>query len=188
MKKLIVFLFMLIAVNVNAQHLKFMGFPIDGNINNFQAKLGTKGIVPDQLYNKQSSVGNRAFTGVFCGYKAQIYTYYNTKTKVVYRSKACIESDDINYIKRIYNEIKDMLNEKYLYRCDRNGTHGGYDSYSLLILHEDEDDCDWSISYGSIDLYISTYSDSYPTKYTLHIDYTDRINSDKNTSSNSDDL
>ena len=44
MKKILMILFaMLMTVNVYSQHMKFMGVPIDGNINSFAAKMAAKG-------------------------------------------------------------------------------------------------------------------------------------------------
>lgn len=188
MKKILTVLLLMIAVCVQAQHLKFMNIPLDGTIDNFQAKLATKGITPDRALNAKSPVGLRSFKGTFCGYKAEFHAYYNTKTKVVYRCKACISDSNESYITRIYDEIKELLSDKYDYSCDKEGKQDGYDSYSMLIMNDGDEYCDWDTSLGIIDLYISEYEYLLDKEYTLHIDYTDRRNHEKNQDVKSTDL
>jgi len=94
MKKFVaIFLFML-SVCANAQHMKFLGIPLDGTINSFHEKLVAKGYKPDTQYNAQCAPGGRLFLGTFFGKEAAIHTYYNPKTKIIYRAKACIEDND----------------------------------------------------------------------------------------------
>lgn len=187
MKKILTTILLILAVCVNAQHLKFMGIPLDGSIDNFQAKLTAKGITPQKEYNATSAVGSRAFKGIFCGYEASFHTYYNVRTKVVYRSKACITSNDKDVILRRYREIKDMLDEKYI-SCYQDGEQEGFDSYSLLIMKEGYFECKPENSTGTIDLYISVFDGFDGPSYILHIDYTDRVNDEKNQVSKSNDL
>lgn len=91
----------MVAVCAQAQHMKFMGIPLDGTIDSFQAKLAAKGIKPDKQYNATTPVGSRFFEGIFCGYQAEFYAYYNAKTKNVYRCKACICNTSLNYVNRV---------------------------------------------------------------------------------------
>ena len=39
-----------------------------------------------------------------------------------------------------------------------------------------------------MDLYISKFTDTYPIRYTLHVDYIDQINNDKNDNDKQNDL
>ena len=72
--------FFLVVATAYAQkepHLKFMGIPLDGTINQFQSKLTAKGIRVDVALNKNIGVGARAFKGTFSGKDAQVFVYYD---------------------------------------------------------------------------------------------------------------
>lgn len=168
-------------------HLKFMGIPLNGSINEFSAKLAAKGI-KISTDSKIFPVGTRSFDGVFMGKKANIYVYYTPSTKIVYRAKACIEYENEDIIKSLYNETKSLLSDKY-YGFEDSGTHNGYEAWELFVSrYPDDKEMVWFRCYGNINLYISKYTDTYPTTYTLHIDYTDQINDDKNDNAKQDDL
>lgn len=167
--------------------LKFMGIPLNGSINEFSAKLAAKGI-KISTDSKIFPVGTRSFDGVFMGKKANIYVYYTPSTKIVYRAKACIEYENEDIIKSLYNETKSLLSDKY-YGFEDSGTHNGYEAWELFVSrYPDDKEMVWFRCYGNISLYISKYTDTYPTTYTLHIDYTDQINDDKNDNAKQDDL
>lgn len=78
-------------------HIKFMGIPITGTIAQFQAKLVAKGCTYNKVASASISNGTRAFKGTFVGNKVDIYVYYDTNTKIVYRTKAVVSgvSEDI---------------------------------------------------------------------------------------------
>lgn len=188
-RKSLSILFALFAIMVSAQsgHLKFMGIPINGTINEFQNKLLAKGFRVD-TFSKSIPLGTRMFNGMFMGKKADIYVYYIPVTKTVYRAKACIEKEDEKQIKSLYDETQSMLEDKYI-GFSKSDTQDGFDSWGLLVSRYPEDEnAIWHRSYGVINLYISKYTESYPITYTLHIDYIDQINSDKNTNTMQDDL
>lgn len=175
---LLVSLFITIAIHAQAKHLKFMGIPLNGTITQFQAKLATKGIAPNNRINQQIPVGGRIFNGTFSGEKASIFVYYNTKSKIVYRAKAVIDYSDSEMVKDKLEYYKELLTRKYTNRADENFEKDGYPAYTLYI-GDDEGDF-----LGTISLYISTYD----YEYCLHIDYEDDINTGLNTSENMDDL
>lgn len=164
---LFVMLVLTLGVMAQTQHMKFMGIPLNGSISAFHQKLVAKGCKPDVEYNKTSPVGRRAFDGIFFGEKAEIYVYYNTETKVVYRAKACIDRDSEDMIIRIYNEVKSALEEKYPDAYMSEVEHNGYDSVGFYT------------DQGWIDLYV-TKDVVYADKYYLHIDYYDVVNFKKN--------
>ena len=83
MRKILSLVFLLTVFFVNAQHMQFMGIPIDGTINSFQTKLQSKGFKISPL-NKYARVGMRVFEGVFAGEKSVINVYYSSKTKTVH--------------------------------------------------------------------------------------------------------
>lgn len=175
--------FCLLSLSAQTQHLKFMGIPLDGTINNFQAKLAQKGFTPDVATNRVIKEPVRSFqNGTFAGEDACIYVYYNAKTKIVYRAKAVIECNDKSHVKRLFSKFRDSIGDKYTLRSAFvTGEQDGYANGSYLIYNTSD------ILVGRIDLYISD-SNIYPYDPILHIDYTDKINDLKNDSSNSDDL
>ena len=116
MKRILSFFVMLVltlGVMAQTQHMKFMGIPLDGTISAFHQKLVAKGCKHDVEVSNALGAGSRVFIGTFFGEKADIHVYYNAKTKVVYRAKACIERSSEDDIFRKYNEVKSALEEKY---------------------------------------------------------------------------
>ena len=179
MKRILSFFVMLVltlGVMAQTQHMKFMGIPLNGTISAFHQKLVAKGCKPEVEYNKTAPVGSRHFIGTFFGEKALIIVYYNAKTKVVYRAKACIDRSSEDDIIRKYNEVKSALEEKYpdAYMCEVENY--GYDSMQFYTAE------------GEIDLYVSKYYGYSETPYSLHIDYYDDVNYKKNEKSNMNDL
>ncbi len=163
------------------EHLKFMGIPLNGTINQFQAKLATKGITVDYATNKDISVGCRAFKGTFSGKSALIYVYYNEKNKIVYRAKAVIQSLEKDINDNVYNYFVQLLTQKYSDAESIKGTNEYLESRCFL-LHNDENEIYKYL--GRIDVYRTSYSFFYYT----HVDYTDTYNDVKNDSRNMDDL
>jgi hypothetical protein len=175
-------LMLLICAIASAQHMKFMGIPLDGTITTFTAKLQAKGakISP---YNSKIGAGCRWFVGSFFGEDANIFVYFDTKSKVVYRAKAVIESEDFSQLKRIYNDISESIDSKYDATCtvDR---HNNYESTSYSV------DLKTSADFyeGIIDLYFDDNGSTYSKKYVLHIDYYDWANRRKYIRSINDDI
>ena len=56
-----------------------------------------KGCTYNKVASASISNGTRAFKGTFVGNKVDIYVYYDTNTKIVYRTKAVVTgvSEDI---------------------------------------------------------------------------------------------
>lgn len=179
MKRILSFFVMLVltlGVMAQTQHMKFMGIPLNGTISAFHQKLVAKGCKHDVEVSNAVGAGGRAFDGTFFGEKANIYVYYNAKTKVVYRAKACIDRSSEDDIIRKYNEVKSALEEKYPNAYMDKREDFGYES---LSFYTDQ---------GAIGLYVIKYDDVYPTEYTLHIDYYDEVNGKKNENSKMNDL
>lgn len=179
MKRFLSFFVMLVltlGVMAQTQHMKFMGIPLNGTISAFHQKLVAKGCKPNVEYNKTSPVGCRVFIGTFFGEKAEVYVYYNAKTKVVYRAKACILRSSEDDIIREYNEVKSALEEKYPDAYMVKDEYNGYESMHFCTAQ------------GEIDLYVSKYDGYSENPYSLHIDYIDEVNDKKNENSKMNDL
>ena len=173
---LFVALVLTLGVMAQTQHMKFMGIPLNGTISAFHQKLVAKGCKPNVEYNKTSPVGGRTFIGTFFGEKANIYVYYNAKTKVVYRAKALILRSSEDMIIQKYDEVKSALEEKYPNAYMSKDEHYGYES---MHFYTDQ---------GRIDLYVSKYDGYSENPYSLHIDYIDDVNFKKNENSKMNDL
>ena len=162
--------------NAQKEHLRFMGIPITGTITTFQSKLSGKGIKLDSRTSANAPVGIRAFTGDFAGYKANIYVYYDKTSKNVYRAKACIDSNDNEIFERRYNDLKRMVEAKYSGFYEDVDEQDGHESITVRT------------NLGIISIYTSKYYNSYPTTYTIHVDYEDRANSNKHLNNKMDDI
>lgn len=137
MKKLIMlWLFAIISIVGLAQnttkHLNYMGIPINGTITQFQAKLIAKGCVHDKLTSNSLGVGCRAFKGHFIDNKVSIFVYYDESTKIVYRVKTLIANISESIVDQKYNQIKNMLLQKYGMTYSHYGEQTGKDHFLYL--------------------------------------------------------
>lgn len=165
------------------QHLKFMGIPLTGSIDNFQRKLAAKGIQPDREFNRIMPFGSRCFKGRFTGKSCTIHTYY-TDNKTVYRAKAVYSNDNEGLADQFYEEIKELLQTKYPNGLVKNSTYEGYDAFDVMVLAADGETV-----LGFINLYKTRYGMSViDYEYAIHVDYTDYINSNAKENEKMDDL
>lgn len=186
MKKIIsVIIVCLVSLSTYAQveHMKFMGIPLDGNISAFQQKLKSKGVEYNSNLSSRSPAGVRAFKGVFSGEEANIYVYYNAKTKTVYRAKAVLTIVNESIADNKFDKFASMLKEKYLTGVVTDGEQEGKPAISIKVLDQNFDKC-----VGFIGLYMSKDETFYTGQMFLHIDYEDAYNSIKDINKNMDDL
>ena len=156
-----------------SEHVKFMGIPLNGTIQQFHQKLVAKGCRHDARASSYLPNGTRAFDGSFAGKKADIYVYYDETTKIVYRAKAVIACNGENIRDTEFNDIKDLLDTKYGALNSYKDTQEGYDSYLYLIFSERSDD-----AIGSVGIYVSEREYGFH-EYSLHVDYYDNSNLQK---------
>ncbi len=186
MKKLLLLVIVcIVSLTIQAQteHLKFMGIPLTGNIITFQNKLKAKGIKYDAVISKQLKDGGRAFKGTFVGEKANVYVYYNTKTKNVYRAKAVITCSSRTHGDNKYQEFEAMLKKKYSDHVASYNEQDGHPAMSILIT-----DSKMEYTLGFVNLYMTNPPYSFMDEVCLHIDYEDMTNIKNNTNKNMDDL
>lgn len=195
-----------LAIQAQSEHLKFMGIPLDGKINDFQSQLLKKGCTLDELFMKYGKPkGNRVYEGSFAGNNARIVVFFNEKTKKVYRAKAIISAYSDEQVKQKYFEMKSMLMDKYdvQYRLRQKygeslgdsltgnfrwyfeDTEDKYESTSFMVI-----DVEHFERIGEIDLFVREreLSNSYRTEYNLHVDYIDRENNIADQDDRMDDL
>lgn len=109
---IIITLFVALVAQGQNEHFKFMGIPIDGKISSFDKELQKKGFKLDDIMGK-SLEDAYIYNGIFAGENAQIYVNYDVKSKIVYQAVVIIKRSTKESVTRLYQDIRDMLEEKY---------------------------------------------------------------------------
>lgn len=190
MKKILLALscliFAIVSFAQNNTHIKFMGIPLTGTITQFQSKLVAKGCAYNKAVSSSISNGTRAFSGTFVGNKVDIYVFYDTKTKIVYRAKALVCGISESIAEQEYLKMKNLLSQKYGSDSGHMlvGTQGGKEAVTFISI------TDKGENNGTIDLYIvqDDMLINYPYNYNLHIDYNDRLNTYKHQNRQLDEI
>lgn len=125
MKKIISVFFALCLCMVASaqQHLKFMGIPLDGTVDNFALKLKAKGVTYDAAKSKTAGPGNRVFNGTFVGEDAEIVVFYNNKSKIVYGAAVELQYSTVETAHTPFVNLTEQLQQKYhnaKYRANRD--------------------------------------------------------------------
>ena len=142
------------------EHLKFLGFPIDGSVNEYASKLKSKGfyVSPD---NKYASMGLRVMEGPFLGNIEQFGLHYDSDTKRMWSVTfvhSFFKEDDA---KEMYDELEALLREKH------------YDAtYKTPLAGSFVSSCSFQSKKGIITLVVIEQDYDYQVK----MSYTDRIN------------
>ena len=178
----ILFLMLSVCSFAQNEHIKFMGIPLNGTIQQFHQKLVGRGCKHDVKLSGMMAKGTRAFNGSFAGNKATIFVYYDENTNIVYRAKAVIDCSGEGIRDSQFNDIKNLLDTKYGTLLSEKGTHEDYDAYSYIIFSDNTDKL-----IGHVDLYISKQEFGFH-KYSLHVDYFDIVNSEKHDQKRLDDI
>lgn len=170
----------LIAAALQAQngHLKFMGIPLNGTINQFQQKLIAKGVKPYADFNELAQDEPvRYFSGNFAGNKALIKIKYNNKTKIVWGAMVLIEYTDSKYADSQLDYYKKKLLSKYPYSKEENVLKNGIPTIMISVVDPKD-------FLGFIYLYTVKGS----TKVNLILNYKDYSNTEANEKENLKDL
>lgn len=180
----IIFLVLSCPQEVGAQHLKFMGIPLNMSIDAFQKRLAANGIRYDRAQSARSPYGVRCFEGRFTGKECTIFVYYG-KDRTVYRAKAVYGNENQKWTEQYYDEAKAMLAAKYEYDNQEEGTFEGKPSFTVYVT-----DATGEKPLGQIDLYQTKFeSDEYDfVNYSVHVDYRDFTNGNKHDEENMNDL
>lgn len=213
MKKILLFIFtifVVLPVNAQEDHFKFMGIPIDGKISVFNREIQKKGFSLDHSVGKEFD-GYYIYNGVFAGEKANLMIGYNDKTKTVYVATVLIKRYSKDQALSLYKEMTSMVEEKYskdegvryfedLNRRWENDSvfqsmehfewksvfdKDGYEETDFIIP-----DLNSKSILGVISLFVSeTFSNiSYTTEFNLYIRYTDWKNDDLYRANKREDL
>ncbi len=111
-KYCLLLLFTLLSIVSYAQHMTFMGIPINGNIDTFTAKLKGKGLKISKM-NSSIGAGLRAFCGKYYGgYREPILVAYSPKSKTVFSVMVVFDGEFY------YEDLKGNLSKKYIISSD----------------------------------------------------------------------
>ncbi|MBQ8223084.1 MAG: hypothetical protein IJZ87_07070 [Bacteroidales bacterium] len=117
MKKLVLILFVLFSVGLNAQtesHLEFKGIPITGNLSNMVSKLKTQNY---ELIETRSD--GAQLKGQFANERCDIVVFTTPKSRTVYQVTVMFEENDMwHSLKSDYNNLKEQLSRKYNVKPD----------------------------------------------------------------------
>ena len=115
MKKIIsVFFALCLCMAASAQqHMKFMGIPLDGTIDDFSMKLRSKGVTYDAAESKAAGKGIRKFCGTFMGEMATFTVFYNYKSKIVFSAVAELYYPTVESAHTPFVNLNDQLQQKY---------------------------------------------------------------------------
>lgn len=140
MKKIIlVFFALFLCMAASAQqHLKFMGIPLDGTIDNFALKLKDKGVTYDAAESKSADAGARIFHGKFMGEKARFVVFYNYKSKIVFSAAVELNYPTVESAHTPFVNLNDHLQQKYHdATCkEYTGPDGDVDGLAMDIFDE----------------------------------------------------
>lgn len=142
------------------EHLKFLGLPIDGTVNEYASKLISKGfyVSPD---NKYAGKGLRVMEGPFLGNTEQFGLHYDVDTKRMWSVtfiRSFVKETDA---KDLYNKLESLLHEKHNEAKYESPLEGSFVS-----------SCSFQNNKGIITLIIIERDYDYQVK----MSYTDRIN------------
>lgn len=179
---LIIVSLLIVTLSVNAQHLNFLGIPLNTNIANFSAKLKSKGYIISPK-NKIAGTGLRIMKGRFFDQNAELWINYIPSTKIVYSVRVVFWYESREVCSTFMEEIEKVICDKYIYTADEGKTKGGDDIDIFYIFEEKGEEY---IYIGDIYIGISNASSYYG--YELNLTYEDRINRNKNERSKSDDI
>ena len=144
MKKIIsVFFAICLCMAASAQqHMKFMGIPLDGTIDNFSMKLKAKGVTYDAAESKAAGKGIRKFCGTFMGEKATFTVFYNYKSKIVFSAAVELNYPTVESAHTPFVNLNDQLRQKYPdATCKENtGPDGKADGLAFDIFDETSDE------------------------------------------------
>lgn len=187
MKKIISILFALcLCMAASAQqHMKFMGIPLDGTIDNFALKLKAKGISYDAVKSKAMGPGGKFYNGTFMGEKATFMVFFNAKSRVVFGVSVEMSYTSVELAHVPFVNISEQLLKKYpkaIYEANKD-SNGDTNGVTFHIPNEAETE--------RIGVIIQTLnkSQSYlKDDCTISLMYTDIENFQKSESINNEDL
>lgn len=185
MKKIISVFFVLCLCMVASaqQHMKFMGIPLDGTIDNFALKLKAKGVTYDAAKSKAAGPGFRVFNGMFMSQNATIKVAYNPKSRMVFTAFVELQCPTEKSAHISFLDLTESLKQKYPNAtCEEHlDPDGDFFGMAFNIPDETGDN-----SIGSILQSLNTSSSGYGIS--IFLMYTDMDNFQKSEARFNEDL
>ena len=162
MKRLIILIisFLCFTQAFSEEHLKFLGYPIDGTVNEYASKLMSKGFYISSD-NKYARKGLRVMEGPFLGNTESFGLHYDIDTKIMYSVVFCHSFFKEEDAKELYDKLESLLHEKH-----------NEATYESPLVGSFVSSCSFQSNQGVITLIIIERDDDYQVK----MSYTDRIN------------
>ena len=187
MKKIISILFALcVCLLISAQeHMKFMGIPLDGTIENFALKLKAKGVTYDAARSKAMSPGCKLYNGTFMGEKATFMVFFNAKSRIVFGVAVELSYSSVELARVPFTNIAGQLVKKYpkaVYGANKD-SNGDTNGLTFSIPNEADTE--------KIGVIIQTLNNSQSPlndDCTIRMTYTDVGNFKKSEALNNEDL
>lgn len=177
MKRFLTILLITITLCANAQHLKFMGIPLNVTIDDFEARIINKGMCSDSIMNILGKEGDfRVYNGLFCGHDVSIRANYLHDNKLVCFTTVELKSKNLVYIEQVFNEFKVMLKEKYPNSSISYDTYNGFNACVLSVFSIPTNKKKSRIKIGDISMFMDKYQWGDETYYFLKLNYIDNIN------------
>lgn len=187
MKKIISILFVLcLCMAASAQqHMKFMGIPLDGTIDNFAMKLKAKGVTYDAAKSKAMGPGEKVYNGAFMGEKATFMVFFNTKSRVVWGVFVEMSYSSVELAHVPFVNISEQLLKKYpkaIYEANKD-SNGDTNGVTFHIPNEAETE-----RIGVIIQTLNRSQSDFKDDCTISLTYTDVDNYQKSENINNEDL
>lgn len=170
MRHILAFLLsLLVTSNLSAQteHVKFLGIPLDGTIQQFQNELTDMGCSDGKVFLQLE--GMKAFKGSYAGHDALLMVFYDKTIDVVYQAKAVISCQGVDNCESVFNEINEQLQTEYGTFLSTKSIQFEHDSYGYTILSPQR------VVMGVVGLFV-TKEENSPNGYSVQVQYTDTAN------------
>lgn len=178
MKHILIILALFLALRAHADHLTFLGMPIDGSITEFQSKLTSKGFKHNVAASKNTPAGERIFSGAIQGHKANLSVFYNRKTCKVYEVKISFKYPDIDDAQKMLEKTQKLIESRYAYIPEHDVEDGHNLHFRYHILPKSTD----TNTIGTIHVtptysYIFNNGEQVGTIYVIQLNLEDSQNS-----------
>ena len=162
-------LLLLLSLSSTAQteHVRFIGIPLDGTIQQFQKELTVKGSSDGKVFLILE--GMKAFKGSYAGHNALLMVFYDETIDVVYQAKAVITCQGEDSCEAVFNEINEQLQTEHGTFLSTKSIQYGHDSYGYTILSPER------VAIGDVGLYV-TKEENSPNGFLVQVQYTDTAN------------
>lgn len=117
-----------------AEHISFLGIPVNGSLSSFQSKLANKGFKYNQSESRIAPAGERVFSGIWKGHKATVSVFYNRKSNNVYEVELSIDSDNIDVIQSMLDRTRREIENNYAYFPEHDVDDGRNLHYRYHII------------------------------------------------------